>query len=118
VAPETSEKVFRGFEAMALASMIEAAMPKEGDTIFGAGTAGRAWKSMLAEQLGTQMAEAGGIGIARQLASAAPFAREPGGLGGTETASIAESLLVTQIERGFVDAAMPDAVMRDEEWSS
>jgi hypothetical protein len=119
-ATETSDagKTFRGFEAMALATLIEAAMPQEGDSIFGSGTAGRAWKSMLAEQIGVQMAEAGGIGIARQLASEPRFAGGPGAPGQAETGSIAESLLVTQIERGFVGAAMPDAFSRDEERSS
>jgi Rod binding domain-containing protein len=116
--PSGAEKVFRSFEAMALASMIEAAMPKDGDTIFGSGTAGRAWKSMLAEQIGMQMAEAGGIGIANQLASAGQLAGEAGESDKAKTASIAESLLVAQIERGFIDAAMPDAVMRDEDRSS
>ncbi len=119
VATETSDaaKVFQGFEAMALATMIEASMPKDGDTIFGSGTAGSAWKSMLAEQIAIQMAEAGGIGMARQLASSeARFGQAPGGP--DQIGSIAESLLVTQIERGFVDAAMPDAFTRDEERSS
>jgi flagellar protein FlgJ len=119
VTTETSDaaKVFRSFEAMALATMIEAAMPKDGDTIFGSGTAGSAWKSMLAEQIAIQMAEAGGIGMARQLASSeARFAQAPGEP--DQIGSIAESLLVTQIERGFVDAAMPDAFTRDEERSS
>jgi hypothetical protein len=118
VATETSDaaKVFQSFEAMALATMIEAAMPKQGDAIFGSGTAGSAWKSMLAEQIGIQMAEAGGIGMARQLASQARFGQEPGEP--DQIGSIAESLLVTQIERGFVDTAIPDAFMRDEERSS
>jgi hypothetical protein len=110
-------KAFQSFEAMALATMIEAAMPKDGDTIFGSGTAGSAWKSMLAQQIGVQMAEAGGIGMAEQLASsAARLGQAPGE--SDQIGSIAESLLVTQIERGFVGAAMPDAFTRDEERSS
>ncbi|WP_425277487.1 rod-binding protein [Methylobacterium nodulans] len=34
--------------------------------------AGGSWKSMLAEQIGGQIAKAGGIGIARMLATARP----------------------------------------------
>jgi hypothetical protein len=113
-APSGPAKAFLGFEAMALANMIESAMPDESSSVFGSGTAGHVWKSMLAEQLGRQMAEAGGIGIARQLASDARFG-EPGQ---TDTSSIAKSLLVAQIERGFVDAAMPGADGPDEELSS
>jgi hypothetical protein len=106
-AVSAAEKAFRGFEAMALASMIEAAMPQEGSAVFGSGTAGHVWKSMLAEQLGTQMAEAGGIGIAKQLASGAGFAWSPGNNNvETKTSTLAGSLLVTQVERGFVDDAM------------
>jgi flagellar protein FlgJ len=109
--PELSpaEKTFRGFEAMALASMIESAMPKEGDSIFGSGTAGSVWKSMLAEQIGEQMAEAGGIGIARQLASSANLASAASGSDAAETEAFTRSLLVTPIERGFVSASMGNA---------
>ena len=56
---------------MALATMIEAAMPDEAASYFGEGTAGSVWKSMLAEQIAEQMAKAGGIGIAAQLARSA-----------------------------------------------
>ena len=43
-------------------------LPKESEEVFGKGTAGGVWKSMLAEQLGAQLAKGKGIGIAKQLA--------------------------------------------------
>ena len=52
---------------MTLATMIEAAMPDDASSAYGSGTAGSVWKSMMAEQLGKQMAKAGGIGLASQL---------------------------------------------------
>ncbi len=43
-------------------------LPQKADAVFGEGTAGDVWKSMLAEQIANQMAAGGGIGIAAQLA--------------------------------------------------
>jgi hypothetical protein len=59
------------FEAFILQTFMETMLPKD-DKIFGKGTAGNVWRSMLAEQLGTQLAKAGGIGIARMLAKSSP----------------------------------------------
>ncbi len=58
---------YRQFEAMALANMLEAAMPSD-ETFFGKGVAGDTWKSMLIDQIAGEMAKHGGIGIAEQLA--------------------------------------------------
>ena len=57
------------FEAFILSSFIEAMLPKKSDVLFGEGTAGEIWKSMLAEGLGTQLSRVGGIGIAEMLAA-------------------------------------------------
>lgn len=74
-APANSAEAYEGLVAMALANMIEASMPGDATAVFGSGTAGSEWKSMLAEQLGAQMAKAGGIDLAAQLARSA--AQEP-----------------------------------------
>ncbi len=58
------------FEAFVLSSFIEAMLPKDSEVLFGAGTAGEIWKSMLAEGLGTQLSRVGGIGIAHMLSAA------------------------------------------------
>ncbi len=58
---------YRQFEAMALANMLEAAMPSD-EGFFGKGVAGDTWKSMLIDQIASEMAKQGGVGIAEQLA--------------------------------------------------
>ena len=67
-----ADDVYRKFEAFILQSFVETMLPKESEELFGKGTAGSVWKSMLAEQLGSQLAKGKGIGIARQLAAAHP----------------------------------------------
>jgi len=70
-APASGE-VYRKFEAFILQTFVETMLPKESEQVFGKGTAGGIWKSMLAEQLGAQLAKGKGIGIAKQLAAAQP----------------------------------------------
>jgi hypothetical protein len=67
-----SGDVYRKFEAFILQTFVETMLPKESEELFGKGTAGSVWKSMLAEQLGNQLAKGKGIGIARRLAGAHP----------------------------------------------
>jgi hypothetical protein len=66
-APASGE-VYRKFEAFILQSFVDTMLPKDSE-VFGKGTAGSVWKSMLAEQLGNQLAQGKGIGIAKQLAA-------------------------------------------------
>ncbi|MET3414832.1 rod-binding protein [Methylobacterium sp. 1030] len=66
------------FEAFVLQTFIESMLPKDAAAVFGKGNAGAIWKSMLAEQLGAQIARAGGIGIAQ----AVQANRHPSGTGG------------------------------------
>lgn len=70
-APASGE-VYRKFEAFILQTFVETMLPKESEEVFGKGTAGGVWKSMLAEQLGAQLAKGKGIGLAKQLAAAHP----------------------------------------------
>ncbi|MDF0515910.1 rod-binding protein [Bradyrhizobium yuanmingense] len=74
-APASGE-VYRKFEAFILQTFVEAMLPKESEEVFGKGTAGGVWKSMLAEQLGSQLAKGNGVGIARQLAAAHPAGQD------------------------------------------
>lgn len=67
---------YERFEAFVLQSFVEAMLPEDGTALFGKGTAGQVWKSMLAEGLGTQLARGGGIGIADFLSAAAERAEE------------------------------------------
>ena len=55
------------FESFVLRSFVESMLPQENSEYFGTGTAGKIWKSMLAERIGDEMAKDGGIGIADML---------------------------------------------------
>jgi hypothetical protein len=63
---------YRKFEAFILQMFVESMLPKDAADVFGKGTAGTVWRSMLAEQIGNEMAKGNGIGIARQLAKSRP----------------------------------------------
>lgn len=76
---EAAKRVYRGsrsgeltpekqFESFMLRSFVEEMLPSENSAFFGDGTAGKIWKSMLAERIGEEMAAAGGIGIAEMVA--------------------------------------------------
>lgn len=75
-------EVYRKFEAFILQSFVETMLPKDSEELFGKGTAGSVWKSMLAEQLGNQLAKGKGIGIAKQLAAAHPAGPDISGKAG------------------------------------
>ena len=60
-------EAYRKFEGMVLQQFIQQMLPDGNEEFFGEGTAGDIWKSMLAEQIGTVIASAGGIGIAERM---------------------------------------------------
>jgi hypothetical protein len=55
------------FEAMMLNSFVGELLPKDTGEVFGQGTAGDMWRSMLAEQVSMQIAKSGKLGLARRL---------------------------------------------------
>src|SRR5271154_2678597 len=57
------------FEAMMLNSFVGELLPKDASSVFGQGTAGEMWRSMLAEQVSLQIAKSGKLGLARRLFS-------------------------------------------------
>ncbi|MBB6467256.1 Rod binding domain-containing protein [Aminobacter lissarensis] len=61
----SADASMKKFEAMVLQTFIGNMMPKNTESVYGKGMAGDMWKSMMAEHLAKQTAEAGGIGIAR-----------------------------------------------------
>jgi peptidoglycan hydrolase FlgJ len=65
-------KPYQEFEAFVLQSFVETMLPKDAESVFGSGTAGDVWKGMLAEKIGAEIAQSGGIGIAEQLARVHP----------------------------------------------
>ena len=52
---------------MVLQTFVQSMMPKDAEDVYGEGMAGDMWKSMMSQQLGTVMADRGGIGIADSL---------------------------------------------------
>jgi peptidoglycan hydrolase FlgJ len=74
--------VYRKFEAFVLQVFVETMLPKQAEDFFGKGTAGDIWRSMMAEQLGNQLAQGKGIGIAKQLAGAQSARHDESGKAG------------------------------------
>ncbi|XUY27186.1 rod-binding protein [Agrobacterium sp. rho-8.1] len=71
---KTDEKIpetYRKFEASVLSTMLQNMMPKESEEVYGKGSAGDFWKSMMAEQMADAVSKRGGIGIAEQAYSQA-----------------------------------------------
>jgi hypothetical protein len=62
----------RQFEAFVLQSFVQSMLPKASATLFGKGTAGEVWRSMLAEKIGQQIAQSGTVGIAERIAASRP----------------------------------------------
>jgi hypothetical protein len=68
------------FEGMVLAKFLDTMMPQT-SSVFGSGTAGSAWKTMLTEKIGNSIADVGGIGIAASIARANAARGSGGGNG-------------------------------------
>lgn len=68
--PAKGGESFRRFEAMVLQTFIQNMLPKDAEGVYGKGFAGDMWKTQMAERLADTIAERGGIGIAKALASA------------------------------------------------
>jgi peptidoglycan hydrolase FlgJ len=62
------------FEASILKSFVDAILPKNEADVYGQGTAGDIWKSMLADQVAKQIAKSGAFGISKRLFSSHPMA--------------------------------------------
>ncbi len=78
VAPmDARTKAYRGVEELVLQKLVETMLPKEDSGVFGSGTAGDVWRSMLAEQLAKQIGKTVDLGLMKS----APPARalEPPG---------------------------------------
>jgi hypothetical protein len=55
------------FEASVLKTFVDAILPKDEADVYGQGTAGDIWKSMLADQIAKQIAKSGAFGISKRL---------------------------------------------------
>ncbi len=55
------------FEATLLSNLVGEMLPKDAASVFGQGTAGGIWKSMLGDQIAHQIAKSGELGVAKRL---------------------------------------------------
>ncbi|HEY8194722.1 MAG TPA: rod-binding protein [Hyphomicrobium sp.] len=69
-AANRTKDVGQQFEALYLRQMLEASMPKDSEALFGKGTSGTMWRSMLADSLATALSKSGTIGIAKMVMKA------------------------------------------------
>jgi peptidoglycan hydrolase FlgJ len=69
------------FEAMMLNSFVSELLPKDTGEVFGQGMAGDMWRSMLAEQVSTQIAKSGKLGLAKRLFATHEVSLHPGRVG-------------------------------------
>ena len=94
---------YQRFEAFVLQSFMETMLPEQSSGLYGDDPANGMWTSMLAEQLGMQLAKSGTLGIADHLGRATPYAARYGG--GVEPASIPlRPALMDVFERQFLGA--------------
>jgi peptidoglycan hydrolase FlgJ len=86
-APDKLGKAKTQFEAMMLNSFVSEMLPKDTGEVFGQGMSGDMWRSMLAEQVSTQIAKSGKLGLARKLFATHEVGLHSGRVGeGTKTA--------------------------------
>jgi Rod binding domain-containing protein len=118
--PGKAGQAYEGFEAVALTSFVQEMLPKQAGAVFGTGTAGDVWKSMLAEQIAAEMARAGGIGIADRLKAAHPAdgpEKAKNGIsriGDAADKALAESAIVMSNQRSFLSTITPGGSLRDD----
>jgi Rod binding domain-containing protein len=79
--PDKLRQAKTQFEAMMLSSFVGELLPKDSGEVFGQGMAGDMWRSMLAEQVSTQIAKSGKLGLARRLFATHEVAPHSGGAG-------------------------------------
>lgn len=105
---------YGAFEAMVLSNFVEAMMPKD-SAVFGNGTAGEVWASMMAQNIAGEIAKRGGVGIADQLrgasgdhssARASLAALDQGGI--PDSAAVVDAVAANG-ERSFLAALGPIA---------
>lgn len=106
-----AKTAYTKFEAFMLQSFVESMFSTDTSSVFGKGIAGDYWKSMMSEAIANQMADAGGIGIAKTLES--DRARKAASLE-VEDSQADSTAMLHQMERQLIrkqlekqDAAQP-----------
>lgn len=97
---------YRKFEASVLQTFIGSMLPKDSEEVYGKGSAGEIWKSMMSEQFADVMSQNGGIGIAEQTYRDALRKVQSEGITNVsmdESDRSAATRMVTEIERRVLD---------------
>jgi flagellar protein FlgJ len=106
-------EAFQKFEAMVLQTFLQSMLPQDAESVYGGGIAGDMWKSFLAQELGQQMAKAGGIGIADRVLGDYYMAQDrripvggvdgdPEGTEHADTQSLLSVAMVHEIQRNIM----------------
>ena len=77
VKAKNAAKARKSFEAFALQAFIGAMLPKETEKLFGTGSAGKLWQSLMAEKLADQIASSGRLKLLPDEPSTAAAAPKP-----------------------------------------
>lgn len=64
---EARTEAVKGLEQLVLQKLVESMLPTESSTLFGHGTAGDMWRSMLAQQLAEKIGGAVDLGLGKSL---------------------------------------------------
>ena len=109
-------QTYRNFEAMVLQNFVQSMMPKDAEDVYGEGTTGDYWKSMMAEQIAKEISAGGGIGIADHMLkdkSKSPSSKEDmltlssSGPLNIATGSGAAERLIQQTQMKALDGILP-----------
>lgn len=99
---------YRKFEASILQNFVNSMMPKDSEEVYGKGSAGEFWQSMMSEQIADQVSKSGGIGIAEQVYKASLDKMRHGSTpnAATDENERAKSIsMIDQFERKVFDLA-------------
>jgi Rod binding domain-containing protein len=102
---------YRKFEASVLQTFVNSMMPKDSEEIYGKGSAGEFWKSMMSEKIADEISKKGGVGIAEQAYSqSVRRARNEGVLNSTTDESERSRTIgmLNDFERKALDLAPAD----------
>lgn len=69
IVADSGSRAAEELEAFILQGWLEILLPKVEGGAFGSGAAGGVWRSMMAEQMGSELARAGGFGLQRLIGS-------------------------------------------------